>query len=109
MKKADVAEHPKVFRHVGLLFNEPSGRTSLLFIQSSGEFRAPKAKFWCFDRIPTLKVTMLAVRAIARSLERSYTVTLPVVTMKPQRRDLSAIPPLATMSTAARSSARNTV
>ena len=23
-KKADVAEHPKVFHHVGLLFNEPS-------------------------------------------------------------------------------------
>jgi hypothetical protein len=24
-KKADVAEHPKVFHHVGLLFNEPPG------------------------------------------------------------------------------------
>ena len=31
-KKADVAEHPKAFRHVGLLFNEPLGRTELLFI-----------------------------------------------------------------------------
>jgi hypothetical protein len=25
MKKADVAEHPKVFDHVGLLINEPPG------------------------------------------------------------------------------------
>ncbi len=70
MKKADVAEHPKVFRHVGLLFNEPSGRTSLLFNQSSGELRAPKANLSCFNRISKFKVIMLAVRAIARSMER---------------------------------------
>jgi hypothetical protein len=25
-KKADVAEHPKAFDHVGLLFNEPPGK-----------------------------------------------------------------------------------
>jgi hypothetical protein len=25
IKKADVAEHPKVFNHVGLLVNEPPG------------------------------------------------------------------------------------
>jgi hypothetical protein len=31
-KKADVAEHPKIFDHVGLLFNEPPGRAELLFI-----------------------------------------------------------------------------
>jgi hypothetical protein len=31
-KKADVAEHPKVFDHVGLLTNEPPGTTGLLFI-----------------------------------------------------------------------------
>jgi hypothetical protein len=31
-KKADVAEHPKVFDHVGLLFNEPPGTAGLLFI-----------------------------------------------------------------------------
>jgi hypothetical protein len=31
-KKADVAEHPRVFDHVGLLFNEPPGRAGLLFI-----------------------------------------------------------------------------
>jgi hypothetical protein len=31
-KKADVAEHPKVFHHVGLLVNEPSGMAGLLFI-----------------------------------------------------------------------------
>jgi hypothetical protein len=31
-KKADVAEHPKVFDHVGLLFNEPLGRAELLSI-----------------------------------------------------------------------------
>ena len=30
--KADVAEHPKVFDHVGLLFNEPPGKAELLFI-----------------------------------------------------------------------------
>jgi hypothetical protein len=30
-KKADVAEHPKVLGHVGLLFNEPSGRAGLFF------------------------------------------------------------------------------
>jgi hypothetical protein len=34
-KKTDVAEHPKAFRHVGLLFNKPPGRAELLFIQSS--------------------------------------------------------------------------
>jgi len=31
-KKADMAEHPKVFDHVGLLVNEPPGGTGLLFI-----------------------------------------------------------------------------
>jgi hypothetical protein len=30
-KKADVAEHPKVFHHVGLLINEPPGGTGLPF------------------------------------------------------------------------------
>jgi hypothetical protein len=34
-RKADVAEHPKAFGHVGLLFNEPPGKAELLFIQSS--------------------------------------------------------------------------
>jgi hypothetical protein len=37
-KKADVAEHPKEFDHVGLLFNEPPGNTELLFVQSSDEY-----------------------------------------------------------------------
>jgi hypothetical protein len=31
-KKADVAEHPKAFDHVGLLTNEPPGTAGLLFI-----------------------------------------------------------------------------
>jgi hypothetical protein len=31
-KKADVAEHPKVFDHIGLLFNEPPGTAGLFFI-----------------------------------------------------------------------------
>jgi hypothetical protein len=31
-KKTDVAEHPKVFDHIGLLFNEPPGTTELFFI-----------------------------------------------------------------------------
>jgi hypothetical protein len=31
-KKADVAEHPKAFRHVGLLFNKPPGGAELFFI-----------------------------------------------------------------------------
>jgi hypothetical protein len=31
-KKADVAEHPKVFDHVGLLSNEPPGMAGLLSI-----------------------------------------------------------------------------
>jgi len=31
-KKADVAEHPKVFDHVGLLANEPPGTAGLLSI-----------------------------------------------------------------------------
>ena len=31
-KKADVAEHPEVFRHVGLLTNEPPGTAGLLSI-----------------------------------------------------------------------------
>jgi hypothetical protein len=31
-KKADVAEHPKVFDHVGLLVNESPGKAELLFI-----------------------------------------------------------------------------
>ena len=30
-KKADVAEHPEVFHHVGLLFNEPPGTAGLPF------------------------------------------------------------------------------
>jgi hypothetical protein len=36
-KRADVAEHPKVFGHVGLLFNEPPGKAELLFTQSSDQ------------------------------------------------------------------------
>jgi hypothetical protein len=31
-KKADVAERPKVFGHVGLLFNKPPGNAGLFFI-----------------------------------------------------------------------------
>jgi hypothetical protein len=31
-KKADVAEHPEVFDHVGLLVNEPPGTAGLPFI-----------------------------------------------------------------------------
>jgi len=31
-KKADVAEHPKVFDHIGLLVNKPPGTTGLLSI-----------------------------------------------------------------------------
>jgi hypothetical protein len=31
-KKADVAEHPKAFNHVGLLVNQPPGTAELLFI-----------------------------------------------------------------------------
>jgi len=31
-KKADVAEHPQAFDHVGLLANEPPGIAELLFI-----------------------------------------------------------------------------
>jgi hypothetical protein len=31
-KKADVTEHPKVFDHVGLLFNEPSRDAEMLFV-----------------------------------------------------------------------------
>jgi hypothetical protein len=31
-KKADMAEPPKVFGHVGLLFNEPPGKAGLLFV-----------------------------------------------------------------------------
>jgi hypothetical protein len=31
-KKADVAEHPKAFGHVGLLVNEPPGTAELLLI-----------------------------------------------------------------------------
>eukprot|EP00825_Cyclidium_porcatum_P005067 TRINITY_DN12419_c0_g1_i1.p1 TRINITY_DN12419_c0_g1~~TRINITY_DN12419_c0_g1_i1.p1 ORF type:complete len:246 (-),score=-16.06 TRINITY_DN12419_c0_g1_i1:5-742(-) len=34
-KKADVAEHPQAFDHVGLLTNEPPGNAGLFFIQSS--------------------------------------------------------------------------
>jgi hypothetical protein len=31
-KKADVAKHPQVFRHVGLLFSEPPDISGLLFV-----------------------------------------------------------------------------
>jgi hypothetical protein len=31
-KKADVTEHPEVFNHVGLLVNEPSSDTGILFV-----------------------------------------------------------------------------
>ena len=31
-KKTDVAEHPEVFDHVGLLVNEPSSYAGMLFI-----------------------------------------------------------------------------
>jgi hypothetical protein len=31
-KKADAAEHPKVFDHVGLLFNKPTGSAELFFV-----------------------------------------------------------------------------
>ena len=31
-KKADVAEHPKAFDHVGLPFNKPTGTAGLFFI-----------------------------------------------------------------------------
>jgi hypothetical protein len=31
-KKADVVEHPEVFDHIGLLFDEPPGTAGLPFI-----------------------------------------------------------------------------
>jgi hypothetical protein len=31
-KKADVAEHPRVFDHVGFLIDKPPGRPGFLFI-----------------------------------------------------------------------------
>jgi hypothetical protein len=31
-QKTDVAQHPKVLSHVGLLVNEPPGQAELLFI-----------------------------------------------------------------------------
>jgi len=31
-KKADVAEHPEAFDHVGLLVNEPSSQAGMLFV-----------------------------------------------------------------------------
>ena len=31
-KKADVVEHPKIFDHIGLLFNEPPATAGLFFI-----------------------------------------------------------------------------
>jgi hypothetical protein len=31
-KKADVVQHPKVFYHVGLLFDKPTGKAGLFFI-----------------------------------------------------------------------------
>jgi hypothetical protein len=31
-KKADVAEYPEVFDHVGLLVNEPSSQAEMLFV-----------------------------------------------------------------------------
>ncbi len=34
-KKADVAENPEVFHHVGLLFNRPPGMAGLHFNESS--------------------------------------------------------------------------
>jgi hypothetical protein len=37
-KKADVAEHPEVFDHVGLLVNEPPGQAGLPFTESSDNF-----------------------------------------------------------------------
>jgi hypothetical protein len=37
IKEADVEEHQKAFRHVGLLVNKPPGEAGLLFVQSSDE------------------------------------------------------------------------
>jgi len=37
-KKADVAQHPEVLGHVGLLVNGPPGTAELPFIQSSDVF-----------------------------------------------------------------------
>jgi hypothetical protein len=34
-KKADTAEHPKVFDHVGLLVNKPSSYSGVPFVKSS--------------------------------------------------------------------------
>jgi len=31
-EKTDVAEHPRIFGHVGLLVNKPPGKAELLFI-----------------------------------------------------------------------------
>jgi len=37
-KKAGVAEHPMVFDHAGLLFNEPSSHAEMLFAKSSDTY-----------------------------------------------------------------------
>jgi hypothetical protein len=51
-KKADVAKHPEVFHHVGLLVNGPPGGTGLPFKQSSDHLaeapqRCPPEPSWC--------------------------------------------------------------
>jgi hypothetical protein len=54
-KKADVAEHPEVFDHVGLLTNEPLGTAELLSIESSDDFlgKAAVKRFATLPRHPS--------------------------------------------------------
>ena len=51
-----MAEHPKAFDHVGLLFNKPPGRAELFFIQSSDNFagrsRHQSHSFQHYNRMP---------------------------------------------------------
>jgi len=47
-KKADVAEHPEVFDHVGLLVNEPSSYAGMLFIKSSDDVRTYRSSQMSF-------------------------------------------------------------
>ena len=68
-KKADVAEHPEGFDHVGILVNQPPGTAGLPFIESS-EFKIsnPKEPIPHGRRLPEAGIIPFETGDVSQSL-----------------------------------------
>jgi hypothetical protein len=78
-KKTDVTEHPQVFRHIGLLFNEPPSTARLLFIKSSEKlsraWQSFKTDYRCTTHLTRCIIGRDQSNAMASAANRTHFVS----------------------------------